>query len=204
MRCQFPEPVPGGKEAADALAETMLPEGAHQRERDSLWFFLNRAGRMWDDDEDGPTGKACDSGGAVSRSEATSPPSREDRFLYGFNLVQTHTDTSIRRGARVMALALLSPYPFIQFLAEAAMVHALEECLLLAAASEEAAGEEGQEEVLRRLLACVNGLDLAAVPRPRPVERALMWRGVTARGVHDVGGDAARAYLPQVGWGLTG
>ena len=42
MRHQHPGPVAGGQEAADALAEVMLPEGAHARREDSLWFFLNR------------------------------------------------------------------------------------------------------------------------------------------------------------------
>lgn len=34
MRHQHPSPVAGGQAAADALAETMLPEGAHARRED--------------------------------------------------------------------------------------------------------------------------------------------------------------------------
>ena len=40
VRHQYPEPVDGYKN--DWFAELMLPEGAHNRERDWTYIFLNR------------------------------------------------------------------------------------------------------------------------------------------------------------------
>lgn len=117
-------------------------------------------------------------------------------FLYGFTLVRTLHDAALRRGAKVMALAVLSPFPFIQPLAEPAMARALEACLAVAVDGE---GGDTHAGVLRRLYECIDAFDVTNLPRPTLAERALMRRGVAARSVNDLGGpEAARAYTPQV------
>lgn len=110
----------------------------------------------------------------------------------------TRQDAAIRRGAKVMALAVLSPYPFIQPLAEAAMARALEECLLLGGGQEQGGSYAG---VLRRLWACVNEFDVGTLPRPSEAERALMRRGVAPRSVNALEACGGRHYRPEVSEG---
>ena len=47
VRHQFPETVPGYKN--DWFAELMLPEGAHNRDKDWTYIFLNRDQRQIDE-----------------------------------------------------------------------------------------------------------------------------------------------------------
>ena len=96
VRHQYPLPIPQVKE--DWLADSMLPEGAHNRDEDVTYIFLNRNQRRLDEDYlIHPTLKTKDS----------DKPTQE-YFLYGFNLVRTKHDSSVRRGAVVKALAVFS------------------------------------------------------------------------------------------------
>ena len=72
----------------------MLPEGAHNRDVDYTYIFLNRNGTIIDDS---------------SFSSSSSSPSN-DFFYYGINLVRTKHDTTVRRGAIVKAMAIFSRY----------------------------------------------------------------------------------------------
>ena len=47
MRHQYPSEVPNYK--ADWFAENMLPEGAHNREKDFTYMFLHREGNQIDE-----------------------------------------------------------------------------------------------------------------------------------------------------------
>jgi hypothetical protein len=91
VRHQFPSKISGLNE--DNLAELMLPEGAHNRDLDYTNIFLNRKSSMVD--------------------QYTSDDDN-DLFLYGINVCKTKHDESVRRGAIVKAMALFSPFSFVE------------------------------------------------------------------------------------------
>lgn len=68
----------------------MLPEGAHNRENDYNYIFLNRKSEF------------------LYQSKNST-----NYFLYGLNMIKTKYDSSVRRGAIVKAMAIFSPYHFI-------------------------------------------------------------------------------------------
>jgi len=73
----------------------MLPEGAHNRDVDYTYIFLNRNGTLMD--------------------EELKIKSNDDKtFYYGINLVTTKHDSNVRRGALVKAMAIFSKYSFIE------------------------------------------------------------------------------------------
>ena len=150
-------------DADDGLAELMLPDGAHTRERDSSVFFLNRSGPRYFDEED------LSGGGA--------PP-----FLYCCNVVRTRLDSSLRRGADVRALTLCSRWPFVDVV-RAELYTALDACLT---------PDADAAAIIARLFTALNALSTSKLPFPTQTERALFWRGVTARAC----GDACRAHWP--------
>ena len=149
-------------DADDGLAELMLPDGAHTRERDSSVFFLNRSGPRYFDEEDS-------SGGGAP-------------FLYCCNVVRTRLDSSLRRGADVRALTLCSRWPFVDVV-RAELLTALDACL---------EPDADAAAIIARLYNALNALSTSQLPFPTPTERALFWRGVTARTC----GDACRAHWP--------
>lgn len=98
VRHQYPKPIReecNDHYKEDWLAEHMLPEGAHNRDVDYTYIFLNRNGKLIDD-------------------LATTTTESKDLFYYGINLVRTKHDTSVRRGALVKAMAIFSRYSFIE------------------------------------------------------------------------------------------
>lgn len=92
VRHQFPSKIPGLSE--DNLAELMLPEGAHNRDLDYTNIFLNRQGVI------------------IDHSVASTATS--ENFMYGINVCKTKHDETVRRGAIVKAMALFSPFSFVE------------------------------------------------------------------------------------------
>jgi hypothetical protein len=89
VKIQYPSVLDGY--TPDWLAEKMLPEGVHNREKDYTYILLNRDNKSIYDDEKGD----------------------EKRFLYGINYVWNKHDSTVRRGAVVKAIAIFSCYHFI-------------------------------------------------------------------------------------------
>ncbi|KAI9168363.1 hypothetical protein H9P43_007735 [Blastocladiella emersonii ATCC 22665] len=84
---EYPEPTGTKREA---LAELMLPDGAHLRTSDWTVFFLNQR-----------------------QDAAASPASPDKPLLFVLNHVCTKHDASTRRGARMMAMAVASRHHFV-------------------------------------------------------------------------------------------
>jgi hypothetical protein len=168
VRHQYPEKIEGVAE--DWLAENMLPEGAHNRDEDSTYIFLNREERRLDEElliNPRLTSEGASSGSADT---ATSIPLV---FRYGLNLVQTKHDATVRRGAIVKAMAIFSSYPLVDSLREP-LHNALEEYFV-----------QPEVTVLERLYKKLNSHDLSSIPRPSMLEKNLMRWG-TASNPHGV------------------
>lgn len=134
VRHQYPSKVPN--HAEDWLAENMLPEGIHNREVDYTYIFLNRGSKQINDEYN----NIASASSATSSSSALLPPitvtdsnssnhlqqqNNDEYFLYGVNLCKTKYDTSVRRGAIVKAIAVFSPYHFVEIL-KVPLEHTLE------------------------------------------------------------------------------
>ncbi|KAI8816280.1 docking domain of Afi1 for Arf3 in vesicle trafficking-domain-containing protein [Fimicolochytrium jonesii] len=107
------------------LAELMLPDGAHLRDEDWTMFLLNQkeAGQM------------------------------ERPLLYVLNLVRTKHISTVRRGARVKAMAIASRYQW---------VHVFKPLLILAL---EKFFEDPGVSILEDLFYSLNSLDISRIPR---------------------------------------
>lgn len=90
LRESFPRAVP--HYSPEFFADVMLPEGVHNRARDSTVFFLNRQSARRKPQADEP--------------QQPGEPLRE--FMYCLSVVKTIHDASARRGATVKAVALCS------------------------------------------------------------------------------------------------
>lgn len=107
VRHQYPEKIEGVTE--DWLAEHMLPEGAHNRDEDATYIFLNRnKRRLGEEWHVNPSLIAV-----PSQDQQTSST---DMFRYGFNVVHTKHHASIRRGATIQAICIFSSYQFVDCL----------------------------------------------------------------------------------------
>ena len=98
VRLQYPSDVP--HVSPDWLAEHMIPEGAHAREMDVTYMFLNRQGESY-------LSTCCSS----SSIDDIDNSNEEGYMLYGINVVCTKFDSSIKRGAATRSLSLFSMYP---------------------------------------------------------------------------------------------
>lgn len=100
------------------------------------------------------------------------------------SLVVSRRDASVRRGAVVKALAVATPYQYLDVF-KTPLVLALDHYLALslkrsAGASGGDLGLDAAEvAVLAGFFAALNGVDLSNLPRPSGPARALMWRGVS-------------------------
>ena len=162
VRHQYPLPIPHVKE--DWLADSMLPEGAHNRDEDVTYIFLNRNQRRLDEDYlIHPTLKTED-----------NDKSTKEYFLYGFNLVRTKHDSSVRRGAVVKALAVFSSYRFVDKLYPL-LNRALEQYFVTP-----------QLDIIERLFTTLNSCDLTGMPCPNLLEQSLMKRGVSTHPLNPI------------------
>eukprot|EP00601_Ochromonadales_sp_CCMP2298_P016521 CAMPEP_0173222990 /NCGR_PEP_ID=MMETSP1142-20121109/3547_1 /TAXON_ID=483371 /ORGANISM="non described non described, Strain CCMP2298" /LENGTH=432 /DNA_ID=CAMNT_0014151121 /DNA_START=52 /DNA_END=1347 /DNA_ORIENTATION=+ len=147
VRHQYPSTIPDYK--VDWFAEFMLPEGAHNRDVDYTYIFLNRDAphvdqQFWSKRELGETDK---------------------HLLYGINLVKTRHDSSVRRGAIVKAMCLFSQYQFVEILKQPLDL-ALEKYF-----------DNPNVSVLAELFDSLNAVSLAHLPRADALERSMMKRG---------------------------
>jgi len=146
----------------------MLPEGAHNRDVDYTYIFLNRNGKLIDD--------------LITTVAATTTINEsKDYFYYGINLVRTKHDTSVRRGALVKAMAIFSRYSFIEIFKKPLEL-ALRKYF-----------DNPSADILASLYKDLNSTDLSNIPRPNSIEKMLMRRGV---GISHLGENLA--YRPKV------
>lgn len=149
LRHQYPSVIPGY--TPDYFAESMLPEGAHNRDQDFSYIFLNRKSTLITD--------------AENDSTLNEYNDIDTTFLYGINLVKTKFDQNVRRGAIVKAMAVFSPYHFICEFKEPLDV-ALESYF-----------ENPSIDILSQFRDELNSSVLGA-PLPTSLEKLLMRRGV--------------------------
>lgn len=161
VRHQYPHNIPGYK--VDWFAEFMLPEGAHNRDIDYTYIFLNRDSphidqHLWENQ---------------IKFARTTAKSDDKRFLFGINLVKTKHDSSVRRGAIVKAMCIFSQYHFIESFKRPLEI-ALEKYF-----------ENPSLDVLKSFYHSFNSVNLARVPKPSWLEQRLMLRGVNNETVVD-------------------
>ena len=161
VRLQYPDEIPGFK--PDWLAENMLPEGAHNRENDYTYIFLNRSSshvneRFW-------ISPAYASPESVETCPDGGPNNK--RFLYGLNHVHTKHDESVRRGAIVKAIAVFSKFSFIEIFKRPIEI-ALQEYYLTKSV-----------KVFEKLYQDINSYDIFNIPVCTSLEQLLMRRGVS-------------------------
>lgn len=125
LTLRYPDMVPGHSE--DDLADMMLPSGSQNHDWDCTYFILNRprsaasstALDTWGFDEfDDVMDPAKPSGSAPSSASEQQPASGDGAsahrpVLFGVNVVRTVKDSSVRRGAIIRSLCVLSEYPFV-------------------------------------------------------------------------------------------
>jgi hypothetical protein len=128
----------------------MLPEGAHNRDVDYTYIFLNRTGKLMDEE-------------MMTKTEKDVTTSS---FYYGINLVRTKHDSNVRRGAVVKALAIFSRHSFIEIFKKPLEL-ALRKYF-----------DNQSPTILSNLYKDLNSINLSAVFRPNPIEKMLMRRGV--------------------------
>lgn len=158
VRYQYPNEVPDYK--PDWFAEHMLPEGAHNRVLDYTYIFLNRNGTHVD------TYNWIKPESELTSSSLSPTPNDKKPFLYGLNLVKTRHDSTVRRGAIVKAMCILSRYSFIEAFKKPLEL-ALDEFF-----------DNQSVDVLERLFQQLNSIDVSALPWPNTLEQQLMRRGV--------------------------
>ena len=152
VRHQYPKPIRedfDGLYKEDWLAEHMLPEGAHNRDVDYTYIFLNRNGKLMDEE-------------MINSNEKDIRSS----FYYGINLVRTKHDSNVRRGALVKALAVFSRYSFIEIFKKPLEL-ALRKYF-----------DNPSPVILSNLYKDLNSIDLSDVFKPNLIEKMLMRRGI--------------------------
>lgn len=153
VRHQYPAPIPGYKN--DWFAELMLPEGAHNRDSDWTYIFLNRDQQQMDE-------KIW----INANAEVKPASSSSERFMYGINLVQTKMDTTVRRGAIVKAMAIFSRYHYTDIFRDPLRI-ALETYF-----------EAKDVSVLENLYQTLNGISTKQIPCPNYLEQNVFAREV--------------------------
>ncbi|TMW57285.1 hypothetical protein Poli38472_003210 [Pythium oligandrum] len=129
------------------FADVMLPEGVHNRQQDFTIFFLNR-----------------DSKTTEEATDAEKDPLKE--FMYCLSVVRTHHDATVRRGARVKAVALCSRQKFC---------FAFKNVLEVAVSKLAVAKDEAEtKQVVQELYEVVNAVDSGNVRDMSDMERRLM------------------------------
>ncbi|KAF8430500.1 docking domain of Afi1 for Arf3 in vesicle trafficking-domain-containing protein [Terfezia claveryi] len=139
MEHQYPNAISGDEHM---LAELMLPDQAHLYDQDWTIFFLHR-------DTEQTEGKEVDQLG--------QPP-----LIYVLNLVITKHDATVKRGAKVKAMAICTRHSFL---------HIYKPILLLAL---EEYFKSPTIETLEKLYNSVNEMDLSCMPRISVLESQIL------------------------------
>lgn len=143
-------PAPSGHDE-HMLAELMLPDGVHARSEDWTVFFLPTY-----DITGTSVGKTHAVKGSISSNGGQSLKSNKgkerENLYYVLNLVRTKHDNTVRRGALVKAIAIVTRHPFIQIF-KPALLLALDEYF-----------RQPGVEVLARLFDALNSLNLSKMP----------------------------------------
>ncbi|BGP24301.1 hypothetical protein JCM10295v2_003211 [Rhodotorula toruloides] len=162
LRHQYPCPT-GTDE--HLLAEHMLPDGAHDRPEDWTVFYLGQIPPLTVDrallaktrTELKGKGKAID--GDEAHVEAGE---EENGLLHVMSLVRTKKDASVRRGALVKALAVVTRNPYIQIF-KPALLFALEDYF-----------NNPSLSVLSHLYDSLNSMDTSGLPSLTRDERLVL------------------------------
>lgn len=143
-------PAPSGHDE-HMLAELMLPDGVHARSEDWTVFFLPNH-----DINASSIGKTHAAKGSISSNGGQSIKSSKgkdrENLYYVLNLVRTKHDNTVRRGALVKAIAIVTRHPFIQVF-KPALLLALDEYF-----------RQPGVEVLAKLFDALNSLNLSKMP----------------------------------------
>ncbi|KAI5808786.1 docking domain of Afi1 for Arf3 in vesicle trafficking-domain-containing protein [Peziza echinospora] len=139
MEHQYPNAISGDEHM---LAELMLPDQAHLYEQDWTVFFLHRDAEQLEGKHFDPTGQ---------------PP-----LIYVLNLVITKHDATVKRGAKVKAMAICTRHPFL---------HIYKPILLLAL---EEYFKFPVTETLEKLYTAVNEMDLSYMPHLSVLESQIL------------------------------
>lgn len=143
VRHQYPEIIRGDRQL---MAELMLPDQIHDRTEDWTIFFLyKRKGSdqleyYIDDEQD----------------------KEESQKVYVLNLVNTKFDSSLKRGAQVKAMAIVTRHPFF---------HVFKPLLVLAL---DDYFKSGTDTPLIHLYNSLNAMDLSQVPQFSVSEKLLL------------------------------
>ncbi|KAJ7049952.1 docking domain of Afi1 for Arf3 in vesicle trafficking-domain-containing protein [Mycena amicta] len=147
LKYQFPQPL-GVDESV--LAMSMLPDGAETQLDDWTVFFLNQTSFNTISPVlalDTPEVKTTRLMGEPQSSSGDKPD-----LLCVLNLVRTKLDSTLERGAKVLALAICTRHPFIQIF-KPVLLMALDDYLA-----------NPSQDCLARLFDAVNSMDLSGAP----------------------------------------
>ncbi|ORY79505.1 docking domain of Afi1 for Arf3 in vesicle trafficking-domain-containing protein [Protomyces lactucae-debilis] len=145
---QYPEVL---SRESNVLAELMLPDQTHVRSEDWTIFFLQRNAIAGD-----PLLKINE------HSESSTEDSAEDNLLYVLSLVNTKHDKSVKRGAQVKALAIVTRHAYL---------HVYKPVLLLAL---DEYYKNPTLSTLEVLYQSVNAMDLSAMPKLNELEKLIL------------------------------
>lgn len=148
LRESYPRPIPNY--SPEYFADVMLPEGVHNRQQDFTIFFLNR------DKKSSTTSVSVPKVKEESVVETPATVNEKDplaEFMYCLSVVKTFHDSTVRRGARVKAIALGSPHKFC-FAFKGVLEVAVSKLMV---AKDEVETKRTLEELFQVVNACDNG-----------------------------------------------
>jgi hypothetical protein len=140
----------------------MLPEGVHNRESDVSYMVLNRHARRLNEH----ISLVVAATSSISSTSADAENPDDYLFMYGVNVIRTKYDSTVRRGAIVKAIAVFSPYRFVDCLRDL-----LDKTLQVYLENPDAA-------VLETLLKNVNKCDIGQLPTPSYLELSMLRRSI--------------------------
>ncbi|KAJ7213037.1 stabilization of polarity axis-domain-containing protein [Mycena pura] len=157
LKYQFPQPC-GVDESV--LAMSMLPDGAESQLDDWTVFFLNQTSF----NTISPV-LALDTPEVKTTGLMGEPPTGvgdKPDLLCVLNLVRTKHDSTLERGAKVLALAICTRHPFIQIF-KPVLLMALDDYF-----------SDPSQDCLARLFDAVNSMDLSGAPILNRNEKLVM------------------------------